>query len=439
MRYLKPEFPIIKRILFIFFMIMATLCILEIVLRLSGDIYLCLKYSSKTVHVDLDEFNILCLGDSFTQGFGAPDGWSYSEQLEKLLSKIPGNKKKFNVYKKFYINSSTILKYLTKDIEMYKPNLIIIMTGCNDRWSLENFTDFVLINSNFLTRVNVWLSSFNVYKLAKISFLNLKNLRNRIIYKFNKQVLDVDFEISSNNRLINFKNPIAAKYYKEGEHFFLTDNLKEAFKKFKSAEQLEPDCSMIHFRLACLYIQAFHNYELGRKHALFALSYGDSSIVGHIFMIMQCGFIDKDRNILRTIIADMKNIINNAYRGKDRAKALRYLKVLFSFEENNKEIGKILDYNLNEMINIIKRHKIKIILMHYPINTPWTREVVKNKAYLLKIPLIDNYAIFQEKLKEFKKEDLFARDGHCNANGYGIIAENIYKIIYDVIGKEAAN
>ena len=49
------------------------------------------------------------------------------------------------------------------------------------------------------------------------------------------------------------------------------------------------------------------------------------------------------------------------------------------------------------------------------------------------IPFIDNYAIFQAKLKQapLKREDLFIGDGHCNAAGYNLIAENVYKVLIE--------
>jgi lysophospholipase L1-like esterase len=59
----------------------------------------------------------------------------------------------------------------------------------------------------------------------------------------------------------------------------------------------------------------------------------------------------------------------------------------------------------------------------------WASEVINKRAHLFKIPLVDNFTIFEDKLKESKlnREDLFVKDGHCNALGYGVIAENVYK------------
>jgi hypothetical protein len=116
----KPKSSGIKRTLFVFFTILLALFVLELALRLGGYVYLRLKYPSLTVQRKSNEYSILCLGYSFTQGFGAPKGYSYPEQLAKLLNDNPGHKNKFNVYKEFYINSSTILRYLNKDIERYR-------------------------------------------------------------------------------------------------------------------------------------------------------------------------------------------------------------------------------------------------------------------------------------------------------------------------------
>jgi hypothetical protein len=88
----KPKSSGIKRTLFVFFTILLALFVLELALRLGGYVYLRLKYPSLTVQRKSNEYSILCLGDSFTQGFGAPKGYSYPEQLAKLLNDDPDHK-----------------------------------------------------------------------------------------------------------------------------------------------------------------------------------------------------------------------------------------------------------------------------------------------------------------------------------------------------------
>jgi lysophospholipase L1-like esterase len=445
MQSLKPKSPRIKRILFAFLAVLMITFVLEMTLRLSGYAYLYLRYPSLTVQRNSEGFTIMCLGDSFTQGFGAPKGWSYPEQLARLLNGKLANKNKFNVYKEFRVTSSSILKYLNKDIKGYKPDLIIIMTGCNDRWSLEDCIYFDIGSNSSLARVSIWLNSSNVYKLCKVSLLNLKGLLGKKNPWFNqKKTYLSEEEVGRGNNI--FKNPIAEEHFGKGQYYFSNANYGSALKEYKTAQQLEPDNPWVHFRLACIYMRVLKEYDLCRRHALLALAHGDSSILGYVFSLLYDSYGGKnDQN--SGIITEMENVIRASYNNRERTKALGALKTLSSFYRDEKEIEKVINYNLNEIIKITREHKIKLILMQYPIFLSWTTKTISENASLFEIPLVDNYTKFQDKLGEskIKNEDLFAADGHCNASGYRIISENVYnsliqnRIIENVASKHSGS
>lgn len=193
---LKAKLSGKKKVLFVVFTVILSLTLFESLLRISGYIFLHVAYPVKISQANRDEFNILCLGDSFTQGFGAPFGLSYPEQLEFMLrEKVPNSK--IRVFKEFYSNSSTILKNLPSDIIRYKPDLIIIMSGCNDRWNLENCTYFKLTRGNSLTKIDIWLSNLHIYKLVKISLRNLGVLLGILPPWFNHEPIDAKEEIKA--------------------------------------------------------------------------------------------------------------------------------------------------------------------------------------------------------------------------------------------------
>ena len=105
---------------------------------------------------------------------------------------------------------------------------------------------------------------------------------------------------------------------------------------------------------------------------------------------------------------------------------------LFNRTRENRDFGRetvisLLAYNLKGMVEAAQANNAGIILQNYPHARS---ESFKDISVKLGVPLVDNYANFQERLNEVKKKDLFIFDNaHPNANGYRIMAEAIFKVI----------
>ena len=168
------------RVVFIFVVFFYFLFLVEISLRTLGHFY-----SRKTVLDEISNsqtFNILCLGDSFTYGWGVETAYSYPKQLEGMLNN--GNLiRRFNVINLAVpgSNSSQHLKYLEDILSKYrKLSLIIILTGVNDGWNLADSNIYKFINKkqdklNLINiKLRIFLSNFRTYKMLKAILLNLK-------------------------------------------------------------------------------------------------------------------------------------------------------------------------------------------------------------------------------------------------------------------------
>lgn len=414
------KFKKINKLILVIMLLVLALFLLEMMLRLGGVLYLHLKYPTKPIKADLNGFNILCLGDSFTQGFGAPYGKSYPEQLQELIK--GQTNKNITVYKEFHINSSTILKYLEKDIAIYDSDLIIIMTGCNDQWNMENCSDAAFGDSNFLKKADIFLGGFRVYKLIKISFLNLRTLIAKKDFKFIE-------EGSIDSKITYFSIPEAMKHFRLGEDYMYEGEYELALDEFNIAENLEPQNPWVHWRKACIYIQAMGKPILGKKEIYLALRHGDSSVVEYVFMLLF--ELSRYDSKAYAMIKEMESIIDTKRNERDKIKSKRNLKRLSLLHSDKRSLEKIIEYNLKEIIKTIKGKNIEVILMHYPIGIPYVKMVTDKVSTLSGIIIVDNNKIFADKLKTLKREDLFIADGHCNANGYKLIAENLYKVLIE--------
>jgi lysophospholipase L1-like esterase len=86
------------------------------------------------VHVRASE--IWCLGDSHTQGAGAPVGVGYPERLDALLLRQGSTAGVLNLGMGGS-NSSQELAYLRSALAFGSPRVVVFMGGGNDTWSLD--------------------------------------------------------------------------------------------------------------------------------------------------------------------------------------------------------------------------------------------------------------------------------------------------------------
>ena len=87
--------------------------------------------------------------------------------------------------------------------------------------------------------------------------------------------------------------------------------------------------------------------------------------------------------------------------------------------------------SLKGIIKLARENRVAIILQTYPHVWPSNpvNSVIEKTSHGYNVPVIDNEAIFIEKLKYNDEAKFFVKDGHCNKEGYKIIAENAYNAL----------
>ena len=150
------------------------LCVsLEAGLRLCGGLYSRYRLRPALRTGAAGRHGVLCLGDSFTFGAGAPKGSSYPEQLQALLDKS-GAGKGFSVYNEGRLgrNSSQLLDEIEPLLGSYRPRTVVIMIGANNATQLLNSNYYL-----FAPRRSLWaraalaglrpVSGLRLYKLLR--------------------------------------------------------------------------------------------------------------------------------------------------------------------------------------------------------------------------------------------------------------------------------
>jgi len=177
----------------LFFLTILLIClVLEIGLRITGYIYLSKSYiEAYTVQCNNskgENINIVCLGESSTEGLWVKWEDSYPKQLENKLRQFYSNNNiKVIVPPHMGQNTSQVANRINRYISLYKPKLIILMVGCNNTWSfaeshiIKFMTKFN--KENLKVRALLVLDNFRLFKVLRYVYIKFvakcKSIPNR--------------------------------------------------------------------------------------------------------------------------------------------------------------------------------------------------------------------------------------------------------------------
>lgn len=467
-----------KNVLLLIFSLAVFFLFLEFALMLGGYVYLMFHRPFEVTKKNSDGFTIVCLGDSFTFGMGTDYPNSYPRQLERiLLEKYPKNN--FYVYNLASLGSNSsywLEQHHLEDILIkYEPQAVLLMVGLNNEWNMPK--SYLLFGKNkFLfyklsRQIDILLSRLRLYKMFKIIVLSLQKktlqlteqrVKNKGTYKKEKvleisDVLKVD-PVSNEHMLLGFNLMVSAAANKQEAY-------ASAEKELKLAIEIDPNNFFAYVHLAFMYQQRAR-YILAEKYFKSALAITEKIKIPNDFSFQihkglaevytEIGSFKDAReqielclqNLISVIPQNVGEIVMRVRQitesDDDFLSEINSIKKVISAlaisKKEKKEIYKIIDdniyflkgkeirdtvlkYDLMQIVGKLKEKKVKVVLLTYPCYVSSAFFEIADKY---RIPLVDNFASFEEKLKKLKREDLLVRDGHCNANGYKILAENIY-------------
>lgn len=410
------------------------LLLIEGSLRLSGWIYYLNKIKKETKLQNAENITkILCLGDSFTFGSGVEIGYSYPEQLEEILNEN-NLSKKFVVYNRGGcipgLNSSQLLKILEKNIIEYQPNIIIVLIGMHNRCNLTDSNYFLFTDKGIkvsLIRLDGILNRFCTYKFLKIA---LGNLRHKITKKFPfqnnlKKMRYIDYELKMKPERIA-KTPEAESYFKLAtESQSHKADIAVAIENYEKVIQLEPDNDVAYAALGRIY-ENQTEYEMAIEKLKKAVELNPQNLFARDRLWNV--YYKQGKN--KEAIEQVREILEIEPHNEGLKQMIKWGLPNLKKIKENKILNQLLSYDLEKIIKLAKAKEIKPILLSYPINNDGD-EVRRGLANKYRIPFVDIFSVFN-KLRTstyYSKEYYFAKDGHCNAKGYKVMAEEIYKAI----------
>lgn len=408
---------------------------MEMSIRAAGAIYRNYRIGAEGMPAAKDNgmTKILCLGDSFTFGEGSPKGFSYPEQLQMMLDSYSAGK--YTVYNAGISgqNSSRVLKDLENNIYKYKPDIVVILIGCNNTNNFIDSNYFLFKDRSpktYIYRMDAFLSHARSYKLFKSAVTAVRgNISARAKYYTWNKLPEPQKDI---------KKDIPAEYSMDAEGHVKAARAYEAERKIdsaigecKKAIEADPYNEKAYFLLGFIYLHRCPDWD------------------EKISLRLAIENLRKAARINPLNEEFHQNLFNAYYRAGKKDKAMDELRVIHVLNPNNEMAGALLThglpdygnmkvfkmtlaYDLRNIIRFLSAKNIRLILQAYPAS--WVNDTLKETAGVNKIAFVDNQDIFEKMRAEqgYKREDYFAEDGHCNINGYRIMAQNIYNIIIKI-------
>jgi len=444
------------------------LVLLEGGLRLAGHMIMSEQDKiNRAALADAGAYRILCLGDSMTAVGGE---WSYPSQLQEELNSRSKDFK-VSVINKGIVDatSAEILEQLDQNLDLYKPDIVIVMMGIMDRGGVTVFGEAAY------EKEGSFLSSLRIYRLAELlrcQIVNrIKGVKLPPIVKEDIQgtegagkresILLDHIENNPDNaeayaelgrfyakiyrygdaeamyaRAIEI-DPTRARYYMElgkmykpdkaerfldraieldpgngilyqeaGEYFFAIEQLEKAEEMLERGLEADPHNEGIYLRLSSFYIKQGKYNEAED--------------------ILEKG-IEKNEGYYRLYSA-LAEIYKESGR-MDEAEGYYALA-----EEKERKFLSGTKKNYRALKYIVTGRGIKLVCMQYPLRDVGTlRKMLGPSEGVI---FIDNEKNFKEAMdgSRYKEYfwDRFARDlGHCTAKGNRLIAENAANVLME--------
>lgn len=409
----------------VFFLIFI-LC-LEIGLRIIGYGYSWKRdiFYSKPMNdteKSINEYTILCIGDSFTYGGNVKPNEIYPYRLSKVLQK----NKKYNIkiVNKGYCerNSSQTLSELKDNIRKFKPQLVILLGGTSEKYNLvgNHPGDYQYY------QYPDWDEDLYYYyptkhereKREKLSAKNNISIREKFVFLLKDIVFDLRVYKMVRTIVWHLKQEFIARNVIRHK----TANLASSKYGKETFEEIADRLSEYY------YLRNDYNMTLELSFKVIEARNEPESDIGFYFLLAWA-YEFQDKYDAHDIFTRFDKILAARPEYKNNKLFMRYYKMFENKQEFEKYIYKKFERNLREMLKICQDNNIQMIFQTFPRYYVILNKYIEDIAKEHNVPLVDNYSIFADLSKKNGLERYLIGDGHCTPEGYKIIAQNVYAVL----------
>ncbi|MHB9154876.1 MAG: tetratricopeptide repeat protein [Endomicrobiales bacterium] len=398
--------------------IVMTALVLELGLRIVG--YL------QTSRADMDGLRedkgkqvILCLGDSFVFGVGAPAEKSYPSQLEEMLNNAEG-KEAFRVVNMGVQgqNTAQLLETLPQHIKIVQPRAIVILSGGANLWNYWGYYAY-LKKGSFASFINENLYRVRAFKLAKLVLVNIEEKKEKM----------------RAFRMSRFKMEQCGQYNTQALEYLKMGKYEKAVSCFRKVLEIDPNNPENYYNLGQAYIKQ-EEYEKALQAFMqgVRLNPGNEKNRNYNGMAFYLR-MHRDRLDGKLVDEAQRFLLDLSRRGSINNPLLySLLNILGQPGGFERKIGSWLMHDFERATIFLRKEGIPVVLMTYPENNG-VNHIVRAVADEQGALLVDNEKVFIELKQHAPRERYFIEDGHCNAEGYGVMARNICEKIREITGQ----
>ncbi|MCM2266913.1 MAG: hypothetical protein NDI60_03965 [Elusimicrobiales bacterium] len=373
--------PLLQKVLLLAAGALSALFLAEAALRLAG-----LRFAGRTPGgaPPAGRVKILCAGDSFTYGMGAPKDGNYPAHLQKLIDARYGRGEASVVNAGALAqNSSRLAAGIEALLETHKPDVLLVLTGSVNQ---------SLRGSNF------FLLAGEVLPPGERAALKADALLGRYskLYRF----LRVRAELLRAAKAAAYRarpcSPEAERALALGKERSDRGEFESAASALDEGLQADGACAALHFERGRLY---FYFREF--KPAFKSFRKGRDLDPGHPYVD---SFLSQELPLLRPRYADPI-------------------------------LDKVLEGDLRAICAAARRAGVMPLVQTYPFTDAARNGIRRDAAAAAGTPLIEHHLVFKPLLAQGKIRRYLSGDepdlltSHPNSEGYALMAENVLKTL----------
>lgn len=409
-----------KRIVATFIGIFIAIISIDISLGVLGYFYKG-SYRANSTKLSSDTYKILCLGNSYTFGGGAPPGQSYPDHLQRIFdAKINNHRVKVINKGINNFNSANLLHKLEELIKEHRADFIILRSGSENSNNFHNYSHYLKREKRgvkWFYYVNDFLYNLRSYRLITLLLDRLDKSKTQ---SYSEQDKKYAYSVGL------FYDKYESLLTNEKLSKLSRDRAQEEIKFIKSYIEEKQD-PIAYYWLGRWYKEYFYDYTSAAKAFIKGIELApyywnnlNYTALVQLYQMTQDPMIDQAISRLK------EKYPNQDYRFSDL---------------KDQEISSWVQSDVLEMIRIIRKKNIPFILQNYPTTPPPRCEKRPVNQYLRQVAQTSKASFLDVEnafIKTFEKtgqkDKYFAKvfggyEGHPNSRGYKLNADLLFPLI----------